>query len=454
MDNVTRFPGGRMALADEGVENTVLGALLNAEGHPLDCREEVIELLGTAGPRAFTVPANQTIFKAFVECLIDGASTGPSGVTAALRKSGDLSDEVLERVYELHSTPGGPVEAGHAARVLRDLYRRRTVSQAMTEGARLVQSGEEECDTAISDAFGRVAQAVEEGDEPPTRYERDRLVEEGLGVVLGLRQRTPGLSYGFADLDERTTGMHPGHLTAIAARSGGGKTVMGLNIARHVAVKQGVPAAFFSLEMNPGNLIQRCAATELGIPFRAIQNNDLTPEQREAIHRFAERERENRNFRVEYVPGATAGELYLLARKARRDMGAEVIVVDYAQEIQTDRPTDDMNTRMTMTVGRVNEVATKLNTHVALLAQLKKPQQGREGEPPTVHDILWGTKIENVATTIFLLHRLLEEGKPGYEAEVHTVKNRYGVLGVDKLKFDGARMRFLPPEVSLSFGRT
>ncbi|QBZ72079.1 DnaB-like dsDNA helicase [Streptomyces phage Kradal] len=451
-DNVTQFPGALAQLSDEANEDTVLGALLNADGHPLDCREEVIDIFGSAGGQIFTNAMNRKIYGAFMQCLIEGASTSSHGAIAILRREGELSDEAMERVYRISGSAGGPVEAVNGARVLRDLHRRRLVSTAMDEGSRMVRSGELVADVAISDAFAQVATAVEAGEAPTSRFERGSLVDEGLGVILGLRQRVPGIAFGYPDLDERTTGMHPTHLTAIGARSGGGKTVIAMNVARHAAMKQQIPTVVFSLEMSPGDLIQRAASAELGILYNDIRENNLTPEQREQIRKFADREYENKNFRIEYVPGATAGELYLLARKSIRDMGAQLFVVDYAQSVQSDRGTPEENAKMSETIPRIHDISTKLNTHVLLLSQLKKPVQGREGEAPGVMDLLYGTKIENVATTIMMAHRRLVEGKPGSEVEMHTVKNRNGTLGEDELVFDGARMRFLPPGVRLSGG--
>lgn len=453
MQNLTQLPTGVMLLADEGTENAILGALLNSEGHPLDCREDVVETFGSAGRSIFTVPPNQVIYEAFIQCLASGSSTSPHGIIAALRKEGTLTAEVMQRVHWLSGQADQPVGATQGARTLRDLYRRRIVSRAMEDGALQVRSGKDDADVAIADAFHRVVQTVEAGEAPNTRYERDRLVEEGLGVILGLRQREPGLLFGFPGLDERTSGMHPGHMTAVGARSGIGKTVFAGDVGRHVSQKQDTPVVFFSLEMSPGDLIQRRAAAELNIPYSDIRTNNLAPAQRERVFRFAEAESENRNFRVEHVPGATAGEIYLLARKAVRDMGAQLFIVDYAQSVQSDRGVDDLGVRMTETVERLHEMTMRLSVHTLLLAQLKKAQPGREEEAPTnVNDILYGTKIENAASTIMLLHRKFEEGKPGSEAEGHVIKNRHGNVGEEELLFDGMRQRFLSPGVRMANG--
>lgn len=450
MDNVKEFPGSAILLADVATEGSVLGALLNAEGHPLDCREEVIDLFGQAAFKVFSDPLNRKIYQSFLQCLLEGTSTGAHGVTAMLRREGDLSEDAMQRVYHLTGSAGGAVEAVNGAKVLRDLHRRRLVSSTMEEGARIVRSGELEADVAISDAFSQVATAVEVGEVPSTRFERGKLVDEGLGVVLGLRQREMGISFGFRDLDERTTGMHPGHLTAIGARSGNGKTVIAMNVARNAAMVQGIPTVFFSLEMSPGDLIRRAAASETGVDQKKINQNELTTEERDKLIAFARREEENRNFRIEFTPGATAGELYLLARKSLRDMGARLFIVDYAQSVQSDRGVTEEGARMVETVSRINEISTKLGVHILLLSQLKKPAQGRENDAPGMQDFLYGTKIENVATTAFAIHRPIQGEAPGSDVEMYTVKNRNGVLGMDELIFNGGLARFQEKGTRLS----
>lgn len=452
MGEVREFSSGQAFLVDIGAEHSILGALLNADGHELDCRDEITEIFKTSGSKAFTGNMNRLLYEAFVQCMFDGVSTNEHGVVSVLRKLGQLNDEIHEHVYRLSGSAGGPIEATNAARMVEELYRRRVVSQAMANGAQLVRSGEQDCHTAIADAFGEIATVVEEGEVPSSRFERDRLVDEGLGVILGLRQREPGILYGYPDLDERTTGMHPGHMSCLAARSGGGKTVFGMNVGRDASNEQDVPTVVFSLEMGPGDLLQRSAAAELEIPYKLIQENRLDGRQRERIYKFAEAERENKNFRIEFVPGATAGQIYLLARKAIRDMGARLIIVDYAQSVQADRPVEGEGGRMEETVPRIHDISTKLGVHVLLLAQLKKPQVGREEEPPGINDIRYGTKIENTATTVILTHRKYHAGKPGGEVEAHTVKNRNGTLGDDDLIFDGERMRFLPPGARVTGG--
>jgi hypothetical protein len=54
---------------------------------------------------------------------------------------------------------------------------------------------------------------------------------------------------GFADLDRLTGGLRAGQFIVVAGRPGMGKSVVGVDIARAVALREKKPVAFFSLEM-------------------------------------------------------------------------------------------------------------------------------------------------------------------------------------------------------------
>ena len=59
-----------------------------------------------------------------------------------------------------------------------------------------------------------------------------------------------GIPTGFVDLDYRTAGLQPSDLVLIAARPSMGKTAFVLNIAQHIAFRENMCAAIFSLEMS------------------------------------------------------------------------------------------------------------------------------------------------------------------------------------------------------------
>ena len=79
------------------------------------------------------------------------------------------------------------------------------------------------------------------------------------------KTRITGVSTGFTEFDELTAGLQKSDLIIVASRPGMGKTTFALNIAQHVAVKERLPVAFFSIEMSHASLIQRmlCAAARV-----------------------------------------------------------------------------------------------------------------------------------------------------------------------------------------------
>jgi replicative DNA helicase len=66
-----------------------------------------------------------------------------------------------------------------------------------------------------------------------------------------------GTPTGFTDLDDITSGLQATDLIILAARPSMGKTALALNIAHHVAMKERLPVAVFSLEMSKDQLVQR-----------------------------------------------------------------------------------------------------------------------------------------------------------------------------------------------------
>ncbi|HUC20528.1 MAG TPA: DnaB-like helicase N-terminal domain-containing protein, partial [Candidatus Polarisedimenticolaceae bacterium] len=74
-----------------------------------------------------------------------------------------------------------------------------------------------------------------------------------------------GVPTGFKSLDGVLAGLQKSDLIILAARPSMGKTTLAMNIAHHVAVKEGIPVGIFSLEMGKEQLIDRLLASESGI---------------------------------------------------------------------------------------------------------------------------------------------------------------------------------------------
>ncbi|MEY3974044.1 MAG: hypothetical protein RIS59_405, partial [Pseudomonadota bacterium] len=92
--------------------------------------------------------------------------------------------------------------------------------------------------------------------------ELEKLLDDVLERIEKLYERqnqddVTGVATGFADLDERTSGLQPGDLIIVAGRPSMGKTSLALNMAEHVALQLKRPVAVFSMEMGGAQLVMR-----------------------------------------------------------------------------------------------------------------------------------------------------------------------------------------------------
>lgn len=88
----------------------------------------------------------------------------------------------------------------------------------------------------------------------------------------------PGLSTvatGFADLDELTGGLWRGRLWVITGRSGSGKSVLGLDLARRAAIRQSVLTAIVQAREPASDVASRLMSAEARIPLHHLQHHGL-----------------------------------------------------------------------------------------------------------------------------------------------------------------------------------
>ena len=79
-----------------------------------------------------------------------------------------------------------------------------------------------------------------------------------------------GLSTGFNDFDKLLSGMRGGQLITLAARPGQGKSALAGNLAINLALGQGEPVGFFSLEMSEDELNARMLSTISEVNLQAF----------------------------------------------------------------------------------------------------------------------------------------------------------------------------------------
>ena len=243
------------------------------------------------------------------------------------------------------------------------------------------------------------------------------------------------LLYGLAGLDIATGGMRHGEVTLVGARPGVGKTSIACQVITANCIA-GVACSFFSLEMTRAQILRRLWSIVSGVPFARIRrpwlaNTDDVARIREAADTVVQWPLRIRDKSEMHVSEITAS-----ARVDIRRHSAQLILVDYAQEVDADG--NDERTR----VMRVAKGLTRMIKHepaaLMLLSQLVKGNRDSYNRAPIVNDLVESGKLEQVAHTILLLHRQWDEeqGRIAEDAEIIMPKQRGGDTATIRAKFN------------------
>ncbi len=256
-----------------------------------------------------------------------------------------------------------------------------------------------------------------------------------------------GIPTGFKALDGVLAGLQKSDLIILAARPSMGKTTLAMNIAHHVAVKEGIPVGIFSLEMGKEQLIDRMLATESGIDAWKLRNGRLEdsdfPKINNAMAVLSEA--------PVYIDDSASANVMEMRTKARRlqsehDLG--LIIIDYLQLISGRKVSGSENR-----VQEVSEIsrslkglARELNVPVLALSQLSRSVESRTPPVPMLSDLRESGSIEQDADVVMFIYREdyyrgKEAEQPG-SAQILVRKHRNGPTGEVELFFHPEQLLF------------
>jgi len=287
-----------------------------------------------------------------------------------------------------------------------------------------------------------------------------------------------GTSSGLIDMDRLLGGFHRSDLIILAGRPSMGKSALAMNIAFDMARKfkqekdetgimkttEGGIVGFFSLEMSNEQLATRLLAEHSGVPSNKIRRGDITPAQYEQVRVSAD-DISSIPLYIDDTGGISIGALSARARRLKRMVGLDMVVVDYLQLLTGGKA-------MKSSDGRVQEVsaitqglkalAKELDIPVLALAQLSRQVEQRDDKRPQLSDLRESGSIEQDADVVMFVYReeyytSRTEPSEGTEehlkwqeemerlhgkAEVIVGKQRHGPIGTIKLGFIAELTKF------------
>ncbi len=254
-----------------------------------------------------------------------------------------------------------------------------------------------------------------------------------------------GASTGFADFDEKTSGLQPSDLIIVAGRPSMGKTTFAMNIAENVAIKEQTPVAVFSMEM-PGEQLAMRMMSSLGrIDQHRIRTGKLEddewPRMTSAINILAETK-----LFIDDTPAMTPIEVRARCRRLAREHGPlGLVVLDYLQLMQASGSSDNRVGEISEISRSLKALAKELNVPVIALSQLNRNLEQRPNKRPVPSDLRESGSIEQDADLIVFIYRdeVYHPDSPDKgTAEIIIAKQRNGPIGTVRLTFLGQYTRF------------
>src|SRR5215207_3111296 len=250
-----------------------------------------------------------------------------------------------------------------------------------------------------------------------------------------------GVPTGFYDFDRMTSGLQAGDLIVLAARPSMGKTALALNIAEHVAVKEGLPVVVFSMEMGASQLALRMVGSLGRIDQSHLRTGALRDDEwgrlSEAVEKLGKV-----SLYIDESGSLGPSEVRARARRQARQCGQlGLIIVDYLQLMSGSDGTSDEN-RATV-IGEISRglksLAKELKCPVLALSQLNRSVESRTDKRPMMSDLRESGAIEQDADIIMFIYRdeyyTKDQCKEPGIAEIIIGKQRNGPVGTVKLTF-------------------
>ena len=432
-------------------EQSVLGAVLLEPS----CLSTVVDIL----PRAeyFYAVNNRMIYAAMMEMFALGQPVDFVTVLERLKEEKDF-DEATGKVYltQLAQLVPAISHVESYARIVRDKYELRTLMQAARGILSDASAGEQETSLLLDSAEKRIYDIRRGKSDEGLQPVREILLEtfDRLDKLNSAdRDKYKGLPTGIKELDNTITGLNRSDLIVLAARPGVGKTSLGLNIARHVAVTAKRRVAFFSLEMGREQLASRLLASEALVEGTKLRSGDLTEAEWARLIEAGDILR-RADLYFDDSPGLTVLEM---KGKLRRLDHVDLVIVDYLQLMTGTKRTDNRVNEISEITRNLKVMAKELNVPVMALSQLRRPTERTKDHRPGLSELRDSGSIEQDADIVIFLHReaynATSEGGQVTEdmdqnaAEIIVAKNRHGETKPIPVHWQGEYMRYTSREV-------
>ena len=422
-------------------ERSILGAIL-LDNHALNAAVEKLQ------PEDFFLDQHRRVFQQMIALGESQQAIDLVTLTDELQRRGEL-EASGGAAYLAQLVDGVPriTNVEHYARIVKEKAILRNVIHATYAIQQQALEAEEDADAILDRAESTIFQLAEDraragfvGVKDLVRENFDRLAR-----ILTEGRQVTGLSTGYNQLNNITSGLQGSELIILAARPAVGKTALALNIAENVAVRDNELVAIFSLEMSKESLLMRLLASHARIDAHKFRTGRLSRDDgrrmTESLARLAEAP-----LWIDDSGSSTVVEMGAKARRLKRDKGLSLVIVDYLQLVAARGRFGNRNEEVGSITRGLKGLAKELKAPVLVLSQLTRAPE-REDRRPQLADLRESGAIEQDADVVIFIHRPNlykpeETAEERAKAEIIIAKQRNGPTERIQFVFLNAFTRF------------
>jgi len=389
-------------------------------------------------------------------------------VVSRLANHGEALDvvtvaEELERINELGNI-GGMAYLGELVEKTPSATNVRAYAGIVHERAvlrRLIRVSGEISDSAFNPAGRGTSELLDDAERKVFQIAESRTGQEGgpqsinpiltqtlerIDELFNSKEAITGVTTGFKDLDEMTSGLQPSDMVIVAARPSMGKTAFAMNLVESVLIKAEKPVLVFSMEMPADSLLMRMISSLGQINQTRVRSGKLEeddwPRLTSAVSML-----KDRPLFIDDTAALSPTELRSRARRVAREIKQDfgMIMVDYLQLMQIPGSTEGRTNEISEISRSLKALAKELNCPVVALSQLNRGLEQRTDKRPMNSDLRESGAIEQDADVIMFIYRdeyYHEESPDKGIAEIIIGKQRNGPIGKIKLSFQGQFTKF------------
>src|SRR5713226_6516656 len=380
-------------------ERSILGAIL-LDNHALNATLEKLK------PEDFFHDHHRRIYQQMIVLGETQQAIDLVTLTDQLHRSGELESSGGP-AYIAQLMDGVPRVANieHYARIVKEKSLLRGLIHATHSIQQQAMEMEDDADAILDRAESSIFQLAEDRVRTGLVGVREVVREnfERISQIFSEGKRITGLSTGYHQLDNLTSGLQPSELIILAARPSMGKTALALNIAENVAVRGNLPVAIFSLEMSKESLLLRMLSADEKIDSHKFSTGHLSREDGGKIP-ISLRRLSEAPLWIDDMGAATVVEMGAKLRRLKRDKGLALAVIDYLQLVSARGRFGNRNEEVSSITRGLKGLAKELKVPVLVLSQLTRAPE-REDREPRLADLRESGAIEQDADVVMFIHR-------------------------------------------------